>query len=176
MQKLLYPRNLPQPSRPSPDLQKDQACTKSRFYALNIRGAYSASCSALCPDAATTHPWRSREKDVMHRCGSLHTGSSQNSKPSSQPTSVVTVQSLSHLLLFGTLWPAAHQVSLSFTTAQSFLKLMSINSVMQPSYLILWHPLLLLPSIFPSIRVFSSELVLCIRWPKDWNFSIDPSC
>ena len=135
MQNLLYPRNLPQPSCPSPDLQKDQACNRSRFYALNIRGAYSASCSALCPVAATTHPWRSHEKDVMHRCGSLHTGSSQNSKPSSQPTSVVTVQSLSHLLLFATLWTAACQVSLSFTTAQSFLKLMSINSVMPPSYL-----------------------------------------
>ena len=56
MQNLLYPRNLPQPSCPSPDLQKDQACNRSRFYALNIRGAYSASCSALCPVAATTHP------------------------------------------------------------------------------------------------------------------------
>ena len=67
--------------------------------------------------------------------------------------------------------------SLSFTISQSLLKLMSIESVMPSNHLILCHPLLLLPSIFPSIRVFSNELVLCIRWPKYWNFSfsISPS-
>ena len=66
---------------------------------------------------------------------------------------------------------AAHQVSLSFTISQSLLKLTSIDSLMPSNHLILCHPLILLPSIFPSIRVFSSESVLCIRWPKYWSFS-----
>ena len=68
-------------------------------------------------------------------------------------------------------WTAARQASLSITNSQSLLKLMSIESVMPSNHLILCHPLLLLPSIFPSIRVFSNESVLCIRWPKYWSFS-----
>ena len=76
---------------------------------------------------------------------------------------------------FATTWTAAHQASLSFTISQSLLKLMSIGSVMPSTHLILCCPLLLLPSIFPSIRVFSKESVLCIRWPKYWSFSIGPS-
>ena len=74
-------------------------------------------------------------------------------------------------------WTAAHQASLSITNSQSLLKPMSIESVMPSNHLILYHPLLLLPSVFPSIRVFSSESVLCIRWAKYWsfNFSISPS-
>ena len=74
-------------------------------------------------------------------------------------------------------WTAAHQASLSITNSRSLLKLMSIESVMPSNHLILYHPLLLLPSIFPSIRVFSDESVLRIRWPKYWsfNFSISPS-
>ena len=74
-------------------------------------------------------------------------------------------------------WTAAGQASLSFTISQSFLKLMSIESVMPANHLILCRPLLLLPSVFPSIRVFSNKLVLCIRWPKYWSFSfsISPS-
>ena len=73
-------------------------------------------------------------------------------------------------------WTAAHQASLSVTNSWSLLKLMSIESVMTSNHLILCQPLLLPPSIFPSIRVFSNESVLCIRWPKDWsfNFSISP--
>ena len=74
-----------------------------------------------------------------------------------------------------TLWTAARQAYLSFTISQSLLKLMSIESVMPSNHLILCHPLLLLPSIFPSIRVFSNESVLRIRWPKYWSFSIRPS-
>ena len=77
--------------------------------------------------------------------------------------------------LFVTPWTVAHQASLCFTTSQCLLKLMSIESVRQSNHLILCHPLLLLPSVFPSIRVFSSELALCIRWPKYWSFSIDAS-
>ena len=74
-------------------------------------------------------------------------------------------------------WTAACQASLSFTISQSLLKLMSIELVMPSNHLILCHPFLLLPSIFPSIRVFSNELALCIRWPKYWSlsFSISPS-
>ena len=74
-------------------------------------------------------------------------------------------------------WTAAHQASLSITNSQSLLKLMSIESVMPSNHLILCHPLLLLPSIFPSMRVFSNESTLCIRWPKYWSFSfsISPS-
>ena len=71
-------------------------------------------------------------------------------------------------------WTAAHQASLSITNSQSLLKLMSIESVMPFNHLILYHPLLP-PSIFPSIRVFSSESVLCIRWPKYWSFSFNIS-
>ena len=88
-----------------------------------------------------------------------------------------TVQSLSHVWLFVTPWTAAHQASLSITNSQSLLKFMSIESVMPSDHLILCHPLLLLPSIFPSIRIFSNNLALCIRWPKYWSFSfsISPS-
>ena len=86
------------------------------------------------------------------------------------------VQSLSHVQLFATLWPAACQASLSFIS-WSLLRLMSIDSVIPPNCFILCCPLLLLPSIFPSIKVFSKESVLPIRWPKYWSFSfsINPS-
>ena len=87
------------------------------------------------------------------------------------------VQSLSRVRLFSTPWTAAHQASMSITNSRSLLKLMSIESVMPSNHLILCRPLLLPPSIFPSIRVSSSESVLCIRWPKYWSFSfsISPS-
>ena len=86
-------------------------------------------------------------------------------------------QSLSHVQLFAIPWAAACQASLYFTNSLSLLKLMSIKSVMPSNHLILCHPLLLLPAVFPSIRVFSNESVLCIRWPKYWSFSfsISPS-
>ena len=80
-------------------------------------------------------------------------------------------QSLRHVQHFATPWTAAHQASLSFTISQSLLKLMSIELVMPANHPILCHPLLLLPSIFPSTRAFSNESVLHIRWPKDWSFS-----
>ena len=86
-----------------------------------------------------------------------------------------SVQSLSHVWLFVTPWTAACQASLYITNSQSLLKLLSIESVMSSIHLILYHPLLLLPSIFPSIRVFSNESALCIRWPKYWNFSFSIS-
>ena len=88
-----------------------------------------------------------------------------------------SVQSLSPVWLFVTPWTAALQASLSITSSQSLLKLMSIDSVMPFNRLILCCPLPLLPSIFPSIRIFSNESVLCIRWLKYWSFSfsISPS-
>ena len=88
-----------------------------------------------------------------------------------------SVQLLSRVQLFATPWTAARQTSLSITNSQSLPKLMSIALVMPSKHLILCQPLLLPPSIFPSIRVFSNESVLCIRWPKYWSFSfsISPS-
>ena len=86
-----------------------------------------------------------------------------------------SVQSLSRVQLFVTPWTTAHQVSLSFTISQSLLKLMFIESVKPSNHLILCHPLLLLPSIFPSIRVFPNESALHIRWPKYWSFSFNIS-
>ena len=88
-----------------------------------------------------------------------------------------SVQLLSRVRLFATPWTAACQASLPITNSMSLLKLMSIESVMPSNYLILCHPLLLLPSIFPSITLFCSESVLRIRWPKYWSFSfsISPS-
>ena len=86
-----------------------------------------------------------------------------------------SVQLLGCFWLFATPWTAARQASLSITNCQTLPKLMSIESVIPPNHLILCHPLLLLPSIFPSITVFSNELALHIRWPKYWNFSFNIS-
>ena len=88
-----------------------------------------------------------------------------------------SVQLLSHVWLFASPWTAARQASLSITNSQSLLKLMSIDSVMPSSHLILCRPLLLLPTTTPSIRVFSNESALRMRWPKFWSFSfsISPS-
>ena len=86
-----------------------------------------------------------------------------------------SIQSLSCVQLFSTPWTAAHQASPSITNSRSLFKLMPIKSVMPPNHLILCHPLLLPPSIFSSIRVFSNESVFHIRWPKFWNFSFNIS-
>ena len=86
-----------------------------------------------------------------------------------------SVQLFSHVQLFAAPWTAAHQALLSITNSRSLLKLTYIESVMPSKHLILYHPLLLLPSIFPSIRVFSNESVLHIRWPKYWSFSFNIS-
>ena len=88
---------------------------------------------------------------------------------------VVVVQLLSHVQLCGTPWTSACQAFLSFTISQSLLKFMSIDSVMLSNHHILCIPLFLLPSVFPSIRVFSSESSHCIRWPKYWSFSFNIS-
>ena len=93
------------------------------------------------------------------------------------PVQFSLVQSLSHVQLFVTPWTAARQASLCITNSRSLLKLMSIQSVMPSNHLIICCSLFLLPSVLPNIRVFSSESVLCIRWPKYWSFSfsISPS-
>ena len=93
------------------------------------------------------------------------------------PGTSSSVQSLSRVQIFATPWTAACQASSrkSITNSRSLRKLMSIKSVMPSNHLILCHPLFLPPSIFPSIKVFSNELVLCIRWPKDWSFSFSIS-
>ena len=90
-------------------------------------------------------------------------------------TQISSVQSLSCVQLFATPWTPAYQASLSITNSWNLLKLMSIESEMPCNHLILCRPLLFLLSIFPSIRVFSMELVLCIRWPKYWSFSFSIS-
>ena len=88
---------------------------------------------------------------------------------------ISSVQSLSHVHLLVTPWTAARQASLSITNSRSLPKPMSLESVMPSNHVILCHPLLLLPSIFPSIKVFSNESVLHIRWPKYWSFRTSPS-
>ena len=88
---------------------------------------------------------------------------------------IIVAQSLSYIRLSVTPWTAARHTSLSSAISQSLLKFMSTESVMLSNHLILCHPLLLLPSIFPKIRVFSNESALCIRWPKYWSFSFSIS-
>ena len=103
--------------------------------------------------------------------------SPENKDHSACPVFVVAVQLLSHVQLFVTPWTAVCQASLFITASQSWLKFMSIVWMMPSNHLILCHPLLLLPSIFANIRVFSNELAFHIRWPKYWScrFSISPS-
>ena len=91
------------------------------------------------------------------------------------PVQFSSVKSLSHVRLFASPWTAAHQASLSTTNTRSLLELMSIESMMPSNHLILCCPLLLPPSIFPSIGVFSNKSVLRIRWPKYWSFSFNIS-
>ena len=88
---------------------------------------------------------------------------------------ISSVQSLGHVQLFLTPCTAAYEASLSITNSRNLLKLMSIASVMPSNHLVFCRPLLLLPSICPSVRVFSNESLLCIRWPKDWSFSFNIS-
>ena len=98
-----------------------------------------------------------------------------NSDVSKGPEYVQSVQSPSQVQLFVTPWNAVHESSLFITNTQNVIKLMSTESVMPSNHLILQHPVLLLPSIFPSMRVFSSEFALHMRWPKHWTCSFSPS-
>ena len=115
---------------------------------------------------------------VFPQCDSFRFISHSVSLPLLLPALALSLSSvllLSHVWLFGTPWTAAHQASPSITNSQSLLKLMSIAWEMPSNHLIICHPLLLLPSSFPSIRVFSNELALCISWPKYWSFSFSIS-
>ena len=109
---------------------------------------------------------------LSHQGSPYHDLSTENNRT---VTKVSSVQLLSCVRLFVTPWTRAHQASLSITNSRSLLKLISIESVMPSNHLILCRPLLLLPSIFPSIRVFFNESVLRIRWPKYWSFSFNIS-
>ena len=124
---------------------------------LNIISFHKAACT-IC----STHSY-------------LHTLATQWTVVHQASLSLSSVQSLSRVWLFATPWIAACQASLSITNSRSSLKLMSIKLVMPSSHLILCHRLLLLPPIIPSIRVFSSELTLHMRWPKYWSFSFNIS-
>ena len=105
----------------------------------------------------------------------MYSGRWVKEKSVDSETGFSSVQSLSHFQLFAASWTAACQASVSTTNSQSLLKFMSIKSVMPSNHLILCHPLLLPPSTFLSIRVFSNESVICIRWPKYWSFSFSIS-
>ena len=118
-------------------------------------------------------PWDFLGKNTEVGCRFLLQGIF--STQGSNPCLFSSVQLLSHVQLFAIPWTVALQASLSITNSWSLLKLMSIEWVMPSNHLILCHPLLLLPSIFPSIRVFSNESALHIRWPKYWSFSISTS-
>ena len=116
------------------------------------------------------------QREILWNCPMSYSSEERKSTLKCIKFEVVAVfQSLSHVRLFVILWPAALQASLSFTTSWSLFKLMSIEAVMPADHLILHHPPLLLPSIFPSIRVLSNVSALHIRWPKYWNFSFSTS-
>ena len=125
----------------------------------------------------TTHTNPSVYPNAVFEDGHLafHQGLEDNVQVCSHRFS--SVQSLSRVQIFATPWTTARQASLSITNCQSLSKPISIESVMPSNHLLLCHPLLLLPSIFPKVRVFSNESALCIRWPKYWSFSfsISPS-
>ena len=130
--------------------------------------------------------WHYSDREWISGCKTLRVGKSVTTKEGSTKELfemieilciliIVIVQSLSHVQVFMTPWTAAHQASLSFTNSRSLLKLMCIESVMPSNHLILCHPLLLPPSIFPSTGVFSNESVLRTRWPKYLSFSFSSS-
>ena len=152
------------------DSLKEEMANHSSVLALKIQwteepGGYS--------------PWGRRKSDSTEQLSTKallsHSYQGITIRVSGFYSMVSSIQSLSRVWLFATPWTAARQASLSITKCQSLLKLMSIESVMPSNHLILCCPLLLPPSILPSIRVFSNESVLCIRWPKYWNFSLNIS-
>ena len=119
--------------------------------------------------------YKNRERDTQPswKCGRLPGGS--GIQADSWSVVVVVIQSLSHIWVFATAWTIALKAPLSSTISQSLLKPMSIDSVMPSNYLILRHPLRFWSSIFPSIRVFSNESTLHIKWPTHWSFSFSNS-
>ena len=134
----------------------------------------SLSVLTLTPHSCALRRYSPKVDNLCPRILLLGRIQTKSYGPCSQLSSVQfsSVQSLSRVRLFVTPWTATRQASLSITNSQTLLKLMSIESVMPSNHLILCHLLLPLPSIFPSIRVFSNESVLCIRWPNYWEFQL----
>ena len=152
------------------DSVPSQANQTVQFFWGLLYYQHAACCLYPIQSSMGTHACSGSRDGIEPKSGRLE-GTNRHS------FSFFSVQSLSHVQLFVTPWTAARQASLSFTNSWSLLKLMSIELVTPSNHLILCHPLLLLPSIFPSIRVFSNESVLHIRWPTYWSFSfsISPS-
>ena len=125
----------------------------------------------------TSHTQNDESRPLLHSILYRFKCKSWNHKTPRRKLQLSSAHSLSRVRLFAAPWTAALQASLSITNSQSLLKLTSITSVMPSDHLILWCPLLLPPSIFPSIRIFSNESILWIKWPKYWSFSfsISPS-
>ena len=153
-----------------PSFQKKNSINTSIAGLGNLQASVSEACPlkhrSKLAEAREPHPPAPVAAQAWCRCGSDTGGLFLR---------VSSVQSLSRVRLLATPWAAAHQTSLSITNSQSLLKLMCIESVMPSNQLILCHPLLLPPSIFPSTRVFSNESVLWMRWPKYWSFSFNIS-
>ena len=134
------------------------------------------SLDSLVGSEGPPNPWVPWLPVLRERCpGETEGHYLWNASSWSPSVQFSSVQWLSPVRLFATPWTTAHQASLSIANSQSLLKLMSIELVMLSNHLILCHPLLLLPSIFPSVRVFSNESALHIRWPKYWSFSFSNS-
>ena len=128
-------------------------------------------CSMLCDSLDGRGVWERMDMCMYGWVPSLFTWNYRTLFLVGYSVQFSSVQLLSRVQFFVTPWIAAHQASLSITNSQSSLKLMSIESVMPSNHLILCCPLLLLPPIPPTIRVFSNESTLCMRWPKYWSFS-----
>ena len=149
---------------------------------LSVRGMaglqdiQSQPSQPRCPQSQQVSPLapQSNNSRVMHGIGCVFP-TDRSPFRNYHSRKFISAQSLHHVLLFVTPWTAAPQASLSITSSRSSLKLIPIELVMPLNHLILCRPLLLLPSIFPSIRVFSNESALPIRWPKDWTFSLNIS-
>ena len=142
-----------------------------KAYLLNRYPAFSEIVSPFLWKALPMSPFHPGRYPLF----SIHSFQQIDAKLSSLKREFNSVQSLNHVWLFATPWGTAWQAFLSITNSQGLLKIMSIDSVMPSNHLILCLPLLFPPLIFPSIRVFSSESVLLIRWPKYWSFSFSSS-
>ena len=150
-------------------------CHRQPSYFRNLIQGYAKQAALEGQVDGQSHVhWVSLENPLNRTHQSMTLGL-QALKLSAVPNSFSSVQSLSHVRLFETPGIAIDMASLPITKSQSLVKLMYIESVMPSNNLILCHPLLLPPSIFPNIRVLSNESVLCIRWPKYWSFSFNSS-
>ena len=143
-----------------------------RLHLHRIGSSSECSLLSLFTKDTNNHFFRGLTSKYSHACG---LGLQHMNFEGTQTLSPFVVQSLNYDWLFATPWTAACQASLSITNSRNLLKLMSVESVMPSNHLILCHPLFLLPSIFPSIKVFSNDLAVLIRWPKYWRFSFSIS-